>query len=407
MASPVGRVLRWSFGEEGDVAADPLLQLLISTTMMSVAGVFVVSPIVSSLAVPFGVSGATAGQLMTVFTAPSILLAPVMGMLADRLGRKPVLVGGLVVFGVAGAGVGVVNSFAVALLLRGLQGVGYAATIPIAVAIIGDLYAGGREATAQGLRVAGIQTTSFVLPPIAGFLVGQSWRLPFLLFGIAIPVAVWAWVSLPAFEPETTRSVVRYGRDLAAAVSRPLMALVMLSFALRFLLTFGFFAYVSVLLADVLGASAVTSGLVVGIFGITSMVAATQAGRLADRWNALLVMVGGFVVAGAGLSAVGALPALPAIGVATAIFGVGAGVTGPVQKSLVTQLATPSLRAGSVSAAVILQSVGQTAGPLVMGLLITRIPAAESFFVLGVGGGGLGVASMLVAYWLGGRAGAL
>lgn len=407
MTSPVGRVLRWSFGDEGDVAADALLQLLMATTMMSVAGVFVVSPIVSSLAEPFGVSGATAGQLMTVFTAPSILLAPVMGMLADRIGRKPVLVGGLVVFGIAGAGVGLVGSFLAALVLRALQGVGYAATIPIAVAIIGDLYEGGREATAQGLRVAGIQTTSFVLPPIAGALVGQSWRLPFFLFAIALPVAGWAWVALPSFELEETRSVGRYVRDLAAAVGRPLMALVMISFALRFLLTFGFFAYVSVLLADVLGASAVTSGLVVGIFGVTSMVAATQAGRLADRWNALLVMVGGFAVAGVGLAAVGVISALPAIGLMTGIFGVGAGVTGPVQKSLVTQLATPSLRAGSVSAAVILQSIGQTAGPLVMGGLIATLSAAESFLVLGIVGGGLGVASMLAAYVLGGRAGAL
>lgn len=407
MTSPVVRVLEWSFGEEGDVAADPLLQLLMATTMMSVAGVFVVSPIVSSLARPFGVSGATAGQLMTVFTAPSILLAPVMGMLADRLGRKPVLVGGLLVFGVAGVGVGLVGSFVGALVLRALQGVGYAATIPIAVAIIGDLYEGGREATAQGLRVAGIQTTSFVLPPVAGALVGQSWRYPFLLFGIAIPVAVWAWVALPTFDLEETRSIGRYVRDLGAAVARPLMALVMLSFALRFLLTFAFFAYVSVLLADVLGASAVTSGLVVGIFGITSMVAATQAGRLADRWNALLVMVGGFAVAGGGLATIGVISALPAIGLMTAIFGIGAGVTGPVQKSLVTQLATPSLRAGSVSAAVILQSIGQTAGPLVMGVLIVYLSAADSFLVLGLVGGGLGVASMFGAYWLGGRAGVL
>ena len=185
------------------------------------------------------------------------------------------------------------------------------------------------------------------------------------------------------------------------------MALVMLSFALRFLLTFAFFAFVSVLLSEVLGASAVTSGLVVGVFGVTSMVAATQAGRLADRWNALLVMVAAFAIEGLGLAAIGLTSVLPTIILMTAIFGVGAGVTGPVQKSLVTQLAVPSLRAGSVSAAVILQSIGQTVGPLAMGVLILSLSAAHSFLVLGLVGGGLGVLSMLLAYWLGGQAGAL
>lgn len=399
----MGRTLRWLFGEEGTVAAETELQIVMGSTAMSVAGIFVVSPIVSELAGPFGVSEAAAGQLVTAFTAPSIVLVPLMGALADRIGRKPVLTGGLVIFAIAGAAVALAPSFPIALGLRALQGIGYAAIIPIGVAILGDLYGGGREATAQGLRVASIQTTNLISPPLAGAFVLASWRYPFLLYLVALPIAVWTWVRLPAIDAAEPTSLREYGYDLLTSLSQPVMASIMLSFTLRFLLIFAFFAYISVLLAESLGASAVASGFVVSAFGLITLLTSTQVGRLTAAANTFLIMLVGFLAIGSGLTLMGIGGSRVILGGGVLLVGLGAGVTGPVQKSLVTQLVPSSRRAGAVSSAVVFQSVGQASGPLIVGVALGLISVGQAFIAVGVIGGGIGAVLLGIAYVLSGR----
>lgn len=352
-------------------------------TAVGVSGVFVVSPIVSTLSAPFGVSDARAGQLVTAFVAPSILLVPLMGVLADRIGRKPVVVGGLVVFGVAGVSVGLTSSFGVALGLRAVQGLGYAAVIPIGTALIGDLYAGSREATAQGLRVASIQTTNFVSPALAGVLVLASWRFPFFLYGLAFAVAVAAWSELPETDADAVE-LRPYVRDLLALLSDTVIASVLLTFLVRFLLVFAFFAYVSVLLSRTVGAPTVVIGAVVSLFALVSLVSATQAGRFVEDRNPLVVLAVALFVTGVGVALMGVLAVYPGLVAGVVVAGVGAGLSGPTQKSLVTQLAPRSLRAGAVSAAVIFQSVGSAAGPFLMGVALDGFSITAVFTAFGV-----------------------
>lgn len=401
------RLLRRAFGEEGTVATETEVQIVMVATAIGVGGTYVVSPIVSDLTGPLGVSEAEAGQLITAFVAPSILLVPAMGLLADRVGRKPVLVAGLIVFGLCGGAIGLVSEYLTVLGLRVMQGVGYAAIIPVGVTMIGDLYEASREATAQGLRIVSIQLIGLLSPPLAGLLVVGSWRYPFLLYFVALGVAGWAWVALPTVDPKGGESLRRYAVDLAASIRRPVIAAVMLLFAVRFVLTTAFITFVSVLLARTTGASAFTAGVVVSAFSLISLVGSAQAGRITASWNSLLALVGGFVLGGVGMAAIGVSGSLLAVLFGTALLGVGAGITGPIQKSLVTQLADPSLRGGAVSSAVIFQSVGQTAAPLLMGLVIQYYSVGVAFVAFGVVGGLLGTALAAAAYLVSADRGAL
>lgn len=388
--SPVATLARRLFGAEGAVVLDDELQLITVATALGVSGVFIVSPILSELTGVFGVDSARIGLLMTLFTGPSIVLIPVVGVLADRVGRRPVMVGGLLIYGVAGAGIGLVDSFEAALALRVLQGVGYATVIPLTVTLLGDIYVGSREVTAQGIRLASIQTASLVLPPVAGVLVLLSWRLPFLLFAGSLAIAAWTWVALPPVGPTNDAEFRNYVRDLWALLRRPVMALIVSSFVLRFLLVFGFYTYISILLVDLVNASSITSGLVVSLFGLVSVSVSTQAGRLTTGRDPLVVLLTGLVLTGVGVAFVGLAPSFTAVLVAVAVFAVGASLTGPVQKSIVNARAPDELRAGAVSGATIAQSVGQTAGPVVFGALVAVGTAADAFLVLGAGGALLG-----------------
>lgn len=400
MAQPATRrALRWLFGDEGTVATESELQVVVTATAMATTGIYAMSPILSALTGPFAVADARVGAIITAYTAPSVLLVPLVGLLADRFGRRPLLVGGLVLFGAAGGAISLTTDFAVVLGLRLVQGVGFAAINPLGVTLIGDYFEGSRETTAQGLRVSGIMTASLVVPPLAGGLVLLAWQLPFLLYALALPAAAWAWVALPPAEPGTGGTSLRaYARDLVSLLRRPALAAIQLSFVVRFALSVGYYAYISVLVTQGLGASSVTSGLVVAGVGLTALAASTQVGRLVAAHDAVLVLLAGVLAVGAGLAVMGASPSYLAVGLGGLVLGAGMGVSGPVQKSLVTRLAPAELRAGAVSSAVLFQSVGQAVGPLVLGLLVARSGVASAFVTFGAVGGGAAAVVVAVAY---------
>lgn len=405
--TPLERSLRWAFGDEGSVARDTELQIVVLATAIGVAGTYIVSPIVSDLTGPLSATEAEAGQLITAFIAPSLLLVPVMGMLADRIGRKPVLIGGLLVFGLGGGAIGFVADLTAALTLRVVQGIGYAAIIPVGVTMLGDYYTTSREATAQGLRTVGIQLIGLVSPPLAGLLIIGSWRYPFLLYFTAVGVAAWAWIGLPSVEPTGSESLKTYAVNLTASLKRPVIAAVMFTLAVRFLLTTGFITFVSVLLSHTVNASAFTAGLVVSAYALVSLVGSAQAGRVAAKWNTLLVLVAGFLIAGIGMVVMGIGATYTALLLGMVLLAIGGGVTGPIQKSLVTQLVDPAFRGGAVSSAVIFQSLGQTLAPLLMGVALQYTTIGDTFIAFGVAGGIVGVFLAGSAWAVSRQAGAL
>lgn len=400
MVEPVTRrALRWLFGDEGTVATESGLQVVVLATAMAVSGVYVMSPILSALTGPFGVTDARVGALITAYTAPSVVLVPAMGLLADRFGRRRLLVGGLLLFGFGGAGVSLTTDFGVALGLRGVQGVGFAAINPLGVTIIGDHFQGGREATAQGLRVAGIQTAALLTPPLAGVLVLGAWQYPFLFYGLAIPVAVWAWITLPDAAPATRGTGLGdYVRELVSLLRRPTLGAIQLSFVVRFSLSVGYYAFISVLLTRTLGASALETGLVVAGVGVLALASSTQVGRLVAARDPFLVLFVGLVAMGAGLAVMGLAPTPLTVGVGGALLGVGIGSSGPVQKSLVTRLAPAPLRAGAVSSALLFQSIGQAAGPLLLGGLVAVVAVDDAFVAFGLAGAAANAALVAAAY---------
>ena len=185
------------FGKGGTVFLDKEMQIVMLAAAVGMAGVYIVSPIATEVTLIFEMPLVRAGELITAYTVPSIILVPLMGMLSDRIGRRHVIAFGFIVFGIAGGAIGLVNDFSTVLVLRVIQGVGFAALMPVSVAMIGDYYADIREATAQGVRIVGMQSVALVAPLAASGLLIVSWRAPFILYFVAIFAAWWTWRVLP------------------------------------------------------------------------------------------------------------------------------------------------------------------------------------------------------------------
>jgi predicted MFS family arabinose efflux permease len=217
-----------------------------------------------------------------------------------------------------------------------------------------------------------------------------SWRLPFGLFVGAVPIAWWAWTSLPATNPSKTRSVRTYVRELLSLGSSARMALVVLSFAVRFALVFGFLTYISLLAVREGGVSNVVAGALVSSWGAVALVASTQTGRATARWGHVTVMIWGFLIGGSSVVLMGLYPTPWTLFLSVPLLGLASGITAPTQKSLVNRMAPREIRAGAVSSAIIFQNVGRAAGPAMTGGLIAVAGVEGGFVLLGLSTGGVG-----------------
>jgi MFS family permease len=173
------------------------LSIVYAASVSLMLGVNFIQPALPALTQQFAVSDSALSLVMTVFTAPAIVLSPIFGVVADLYGRRLLLAGGLVVFGVFGTAMAFAPSFGWLLAFRALQGVGFSAVIPLTIVLIGDLLEGDEEIGGQGLKVFLDRIGYLIFPPLGGLLAALAWFWPYLFYIVTIPVGVAALMWMP------------------------------------------------------------------------------------------------------------------------------------------------------------------------------------------------------------------
>jgi DHA1 family bicyclomycin/chloramphenicol resistance-like MFS transporter len=142
----------------------------------------------------------------------------VMGPLADRFGRRPILLGGMAVYCVASLLAIAAPSFETLLLARALQGLGTSATRVIATSIVRDCYAGRRMASVVSLAMM-----VFIAVPVIAPSFGQAvmlltqWRGIFIVLMIyGVLAFIWSALRMPETLPVSERKSLRL-RDVLGA----------------------------------------------------------------------------------------------------------------------------------------------------------------------------------------------
>jgi MFS family permease len=376
------------FGLEGlPLATRRGLAVAFATSIASVMGVQLIYPVLAPMMQQLGATESAIGLVVTAYTVPMIFLAPVAGAIADLHGRRPLLFGGLVLFGLAGAAVGLAPSFEWVLVLRALQGVGASAIMPLTIVLLSDLVDGPRETSAQGLKVVLDRVATIAFPLLAGVLAAVAWQLPFYLFvylfALAVVVAFMALAWLPETRCGSHEGVRAYLGSFKGIGRRPRLLIAFSAGFLRFFLDYGYFTYLPIYLAFARDVPPAAVGLLFGAFAVGAMITASQAGRIVrGRDPADLVFVG-FALGGVSVLLIPLLPSLGLVAASLFVYGLGNGLISPLQKTLLTTNAPPETRAGVVSLDRVLQQVAKSIAPALMGVLLVFADVTAVFWVLG------------------------
>jgi len=194
------------------VALGALLAPL-NSTMIAVALPDIVNDFDSSIG--------TVGWLVTSYLLALAVVQPVAGKLGDRHGRRPFIIGGLAVFGVASLGAALAPSLPFLIGFRVAQAVSGAVVFPNGAGLIRELIPADRRGGAFGIVGGSIALAAGLGPLIGGFLVGVGgWRAIFLVnvpfVAAALAIAWRAVPRSPGVVPETAFDWL--GATLLAAV---------------------------------------------------------------------------------------------------------------------------------------------------------------------------------------------
>jgi len=313
-----------------------------------------------------------------VFSAGIIGLLPGAffgGWIADRIGRKKILIGAVLLFGVFSLNTAYVSSFSGLLLARFMTGLGLGAALPNLIALCAEAVGEQRRGTAISIMYAGVPLGG-ALAAVVAMLFAEHWQMTFIIGGLVpllvVPLMVLLLPESSAFrQQQGSVSLARAstGQALFGEDRTRVTLALWLSYFFTLTVMYMLLNWLPSLLLEQ-GFSKPQAGLVQMLFNIGGALGSLLGGLLLDRCNGIKVVL--FVYAGllAALAGVGLSVGI----VPMAIAGFSAGLFVMAAQLVLYALAPPSyptsVRATGVGAAVAIGRLGSVAGPLAAGQIL-------------------------------------
>lgn len=374
---------------------DTNLQILFSITLTAVLGVAIITPAFPKIIQELNISPQDVGLLITVFTFPSVILTFVLGILADRFGRRKVLIPSLMLFGLAGGACAFARDFNLLLILRFFQGIGAAPLLFLTITIIGDLFSDGKRTTAIGYYTSVLNVGMASYPAVGGALAMVGWYYPFALSVIAIPVGLLVLFSLKNPEPKKKQHLKKYLYNAWQIIKNRQAVGLFVVAIITFIIFYGsYLTYFPLLMGNSFGASSLIIGLIMASMSLTTAFTSLQLGKLAKVYSEKNLIKTAFILYALAFVIIPFVPNLWLLLVPAMIFGIAHGINIPSRVTLLAGLATMRHRAAIMSMNEMAVRLGQTLGPLLMGVIFGIWMMGGVFYA----GAGFSVAMFLLAF---------
>ncbi len=299
--------------------------ILSFTLLVVMLGYGMIQPIIPFLITKLGASGSDLGILASVYAAMQLVCAPLWGTASDRIGRKPVLLIGVLGYAIAMFIFGLATQFWMLFVARTFSGVLSSAVMPTAMAYMSDNLPENERSGAMGKLGAAVGVGVVLGPLLAGFLSTSSLSLPFFAgSALAALALLLIYILLPESHP--ARGKVSAGQAesfwkwsaLKKVMQGPAGILMLLIFIIAFAMT-NFQGIIGLYVVDKFNFDTRQVGAIWMVLGAVMILGqGALSGPLAKRFGEVALIRGALLVGAVGfvtlLLAQGFIPILLATG---------------------------------------------------------------------------------------------
>src|SRR5262245_61340488 len=344
-------------------------------------------PLIPSIANNLAVEAKSVALLSTAFALPFAFVQPILGPLADMVGKIRLMVTCLAVIIIVSCVSALAQSFAVLMLARIVCGMATGGIFPVGLAIIADAVpvAERQVAIARWLAITiGGNLIGAAFAGMVGDLLG--WRAVFWIIGGCGAAALLnAWINLRAVASRTSPrlNLRAIPAGYQGIFANPRAKFCFAAVFLEGVAVFGLFPFVALILFTAGEPRAAIAGIVIGGFSIGGVVYSLLVRLLTRRWQPSRLMFGGGVVAASAFLIIAANPPWPVQLAAFLVLGIGFySLHGSIQVEA-TELSS-SARGAATSLHSLFFFLGHATGPVLYGLAFARLGAGPAVVLGGV-----------------------
>jgi multidrug resistance protein len=374
--------------------------VLFLTVFIDLLGFGIVIPFLPMFADRLGISAFGVGVILAIYSLMQLLCAPVLGRISDRIGRRPIIMLGLIGSSAGYLIYGFATSFAWLFLSRAVHGA-CAGTVSTAQAYVADTTDESNRAHGMGMIGAAFGL-GFVLGPAIGGLLGHSdLRIP-VYFASALALANFFFAALAL--PESHQPEARARIDLALLVA-PLRDLpVQLTrhrlsrlFSIAFLTASAMAAFettFALMVPAVYGYGAMGIGAALAYAGFLQALAQGYlVGKMVKRLGEVRMLALGIALFALGLGPLADLPGSATMLAALGLLAIGYGFASPGIASLISKRTEQTLQGEALGLNQSALSLARIFGPLAGGLVYGTVGRPAPY----VGGAILAAVALILA----------
>ena len=350
-------------------------QIIISTTFISLLGMPVIGPVLPVLQDVFTINNRDIGwMIMSSYTLPALFFIPFTGYLADRFGKKNILIPSLFLFAVSGSLISLAQNADTVIVLRFIQGLGGSALLTLSPALVPDLFQGQERVKAMGYTGVTQGIGAGLLPMLGGLLASVTWYLPFLTAVIGLPIGLYLIIHLKNVRPGVLPKTGTYIRDAYEnLVNKDVLQLCFFTFGYVFIGFGAFISYIPSYMNTTFNTGTILIGLIIATRTISGSICSAVLNKITTRFSSRTLLVFSFVLLMLGMSAVPLTGRIEAVIFLALAYGAGFGIVRPLIQVLLFEISPENLRATFSSANGTALRIAQTLSPLIAGLVVAGL----------------------------------
>jgi MFS family permease len=324
----------------------------------------------------FDIGMSTVGLLFAIFSVSGMVGSALGGAIADRMGRKVVIIFSLILSSLSALGMGFAPTLGIFIAVVAIVGTLSSIGQPAHEAVVADLLPPQKRAEGYGIIRVSFNVAVIIAPPIAGLLISHSYLTLFLVDAvISLISAAIVLFMLPETKPQAQahakpesmkQTFAGYGRVFK---DTPFLAFIGVT-VLMTLVYMNMNSTLGVYLRDQHGLPEVRYALLLSLNAIIVVLFQFSVTRRLEKYKPLLMMAAGSLLYAIGFAMYGSVTGFAFFIAAMIIITIGEMVVSPFQQSLVASFAPENMRGRYMAVSGLSWSISFTVGPYFAGLIL-------------------------------------